>query len=50
MREGVLAGYDGMAIDLGAGDVEQAHAVRPHMEHYGLTLNRCLSPNHQLVA
>ena len=26
------AGYDGMAIDLGAGDVAQAHAVRPHME------------------
>ena len=31
------AGYDGMAIDLGAGDVEQAHAVRPHMERCGLT-------------
>jgi hypothetical protein len=31
------AGYDGMAIDLGAGDVAQAHAVRPHMERYGLT-------------
>ena len=24
------AGYDGMAIDLGAGDVEQAHAIRPN--------------------
>jgi len=31
------AGYDGMAIDLGAGDVEQAHAVRPHLERCGLT-------------
>ena len=31
------AGYDGMAIDLGAGDVAQAHAVRPHMERHGLT-------------
>ena len=31
------AGYDGMAIDLGAGDVAQAHEVRPHMERYGLT-------------
>ena len=31
------ADYDGMAIDLGAGDVEQAHAVRPHMERCGLT-------------
>lgn len=31
------AGYDGMAIDLGAGDVEQAHEVRPHMERHGLT-------------
>ena len=31
------AGYDGMAIDLGAGDLEQAHAVRPHMERCGLT-------------
>ena len=30
-------GYDGMAIDLGAGDVAQAHAVRPHMERHGLT-------------
>ena len=31
------AGYDGMAIDLGAGDVEQAREVRPHMERNGLT-------------
>ena len=31
------AGYDGMAIDLGAGDVAQAHAVRPHMQRHGLT-------------
>ncbi|MEC8515084.1 MAG: sugar phosphate isomerase/epimerase [Pseudomonadota bacterium] len=31
------AGYDGMAIDLGAGDVAQAHEVRPHMERNGLT-------------
>ena len=31
------AGYDGMAIDLGAGDVAQAHEVRPHMERHGLT-------------
>ena len=30
------AGYDGMAIDLGAGDVAQAHEVRPHMERHGL--------------
>ena len=30
-------GYDGMAIDLGAGDVAQAHEVRPHMERHGLT-------------
>ena len=33
----VQAGYDGMAIDLGAGDVAQAHEVRPHMERHGLT-------------
>tara|TARA_B100001093_G_scaffold478688_1_gene507083 strand:+ start:483 stop:1328 length:846 start_codon:yes stop_codon:yes gene_type:complete len=32
-----VAGYDGMAIDLGAGDVAQARAVRPHMEKNGLT-------------
>ncbi|MEO0358798.1 MAG: sugar phosphate isomerase/epimerase [Pseudomonadota bacterium] len=31
------AGYHGMAIDLGAGDVAQAHEVRPHMERAGLT-------------
>jgi hypothetical protein len=31
------ADYDGMAIDLGAGDVAQAHEVRPHMERHGLT-------------
>lgn len=31
------AGYDGMAIDLGASDVSTAHAVRPHMEKHGLT-------------
>ena len=31
------ARYDGMAIDLGAGDVAQAHEVRPHMERHGLT-------------
>ena len=31
------AGFDGMAIDLGASDVSVAHAVRPHMETNGLT-------------
>lgn len=31
------AGFDGMAIDLGASDVAVAHAVRPHMEANGLT-------------
>ena len=31
------AGYNGMAIDLGAGDVAQAHEVRPHMDRHGLT-------------
>jgi hypothetical protein len=31
------AGYHGMAIDLGASDVEVAHAVRPLMERVGLT-------------
>ncbi|SMY06562.1 sugar phosphate isomerase/epimerase family protein [Flavimaricola marinus] len=31
------AGFDGMAIDLGASDVAVAHAVRPHMERNGLT-------------
>jgi len=31
------AGYDGLAIDLGAADVATAHAVRPHLEREGLT-------------
>lgn len=31
------AGYDGMAIDLGAGDVAQAYEVQPLMESAGLT-------------
>ena len=31
------AGFDGLAIDLGAGDVEQARQVRPHMERCKLT-------------
>lgn len=31
------AGFDGMAIDLGASDVAVAHAVRPYMEAHGLT-------------
>jgi len=31
------AGYDGMAIDLGAGDVAQAYEVQPMMEKAGLT-------------
>lgn len=31
------AGFDGMAIDLGASDVAVAHAVRPRMEANGLT-------------
>lgn len=31
------AGYHGMAIDLGAGDVAQAHEVQPLMEKAGLT-------------
>ena len=31
------AGYDGMAIDLGAGDVAQAREVAPIMAKYGLT-------------
>ena len=30
------AGYDGMAIDLGAADVQTAYDVRPHMEREGL--------------
>ena len=31
------AGFDGMAIDLGASDAAVAHAVRPHMQANGLT-------------
>ncbi|MEO1142794.1 MAG: hypothetical protein AAFW66_10685 [Pseudomonadota bacterium] len=31
------AGYDGMAIDLGAGDVAQAYEVQPIMQKAGLT-------------
>ncbi len=31
------AGFDGMAIDLGASDVAVAHTVRPHMQRVGLT-------------
>lgn len=31
------AGFDGMAIDLGASDVATAHAVRPHMQAHDLT-------------
>ncbi|MDX8346541.1 sugar phosphate isomerase/epimerase [Cognatiyoonia sp. IB215446] len=31
------AGFDGMAIDLGASDIAVANAVRPHMEAHGLT-------------
>ena len=31
------AGYDGMALDLGAGDVAQAREVQPHMSRAGLT-------------
>jgi len=31
------AGYAGLAIDLGASDVEVAHAMRPHLEREGLT-------------
>lgn len=31
------AGYDGLAIDLGAADVATAHEVRPHLERLGLT-------------
>jgi len=31
------AGFDGMAIDLGASDVAVAHEVRPHMERHGIT-------------
>ncbi|KMK65713.1 sugar phosphate isomerase/epimerase [Puniceibacterium sp. IMCC21224] len=31
------AGYAGLAIDLGAADIEVAHAVRPHLAREGLT-------------
>jgi len=31
------AGYDGMALDLGAGDIAQAREVQPIMARYGLT-------------
>ncbi len=31
------AGFDGMAVDLGASDVTVAHTVRPIMEQHGLT-------------
>ena len=31
------AGYDGLAIDLGVADVEQAQRIRPHIEKCGLT-------------
>ena len=31
------AGYDGMALDLGAGDIAQAREVQPIVERYGLT-------------
>ncbi|WP_227270413.1 sugar phosphate isomerase/epimerase family protein [Roseobacter weihaiensis] len=31
------AGYAGLAIDLGAADIEMAHAVRPHLQREGLT-------------
>lgn len=31
------ADYAGLAIDLGAADIETAHAVRPHLEREGLT-------------
>lgn len=36
-EKAAAAGYDGMAIDLGAADVATAHAVRPHLERLGLT-------------
>ena len=32
----VDAGFDGLAIDLGAADLATAHAVRPHIEREGL--------------
>lgn len=31
------AGFDGLAIDLGAADIATAHAIRPHLERTGLT-------------
>lgn len=31
------AGFEGLAIDLGAADVATAHAIRPHLEREGLT-------------
>ena len=31
------AGFDGLAIDLGAADIETAHAVRPHLQRERLT-------------
>lgn len=31
------AGFHGLAIDLGAADVEVAHRIRPHLERTGLT-------------
>lgn len=31
------AGHDGLAIDLGAANVEMAHAGRPYLQHEGLT-------------
>lgn len=31
------AGFDGLAIDLGAADVDAAHKVRPYLEAFGLT-------------
>ncbi|MCG6902996.1 MAG: sugar phosphate isomerase/epimerase [Rhodobacter sp.] len=31
------AGFDGLAIDLGAADVQTAHDVRPHLQREGLT-------------
>ena len=31
------AGYDGLAIDLGAADIQTAHDARPHLEANGLT-------------
>ncbi|RVT87251.1 sugar phosphate isomerase/epimerase [Rhodobacteraceae bacterium CCMM004] len=31
------AGYDGLALDLGAADVAQVRAIAPHLERHGLT-------------